>query len=70
MTDNLDLVGEIDATVWTKKWLETIAEHPGIPTDEGSMIAWFANAIMSGYEAGRKFERERSKEELVKSRSY
>ena len=30
-----DLVSEFDATVWTKVWLETLAEHPTIPTDRG-----------------------------------
>ena len=42
----------IDATIWTKEWMKTIKEHPEIPTDEGTMIAWFANAIMAGYDAG------------------
>lgn len=56
---NLDLVGETDAQVWTKAWLETISEHPNIPTDEGTMIGWFANAIMAGYDQGRRVEQER-----------
>ena len=49
-----ELVGETDATVWAKKWLEIIAENPDIPTDEGAMIGWFANAIMAGYDQGRR----------------
>lgn len=56
--DNI-LIGEMDAQIWTKHWLATIAEHPTIPTDEGAMLAWFANAIMSGYDAGRHFEQKR-----------
>lgn len=41
----------MDAHVWAKKWMETIQEHPDIPTDEGTMIGWFANAIMAGWDA-------------------
>lgn len=40
----------MDARVWTEEWMKTIKEHPGIPTDEGAMIGWFANAIMAGYD--------------------
>ncbi len=38
----------IDAQIWAKEWMKTIKEHPSIPTDEGAMIGWFANAIMAG----------------------
>jgi len=41
----------IDADVWAKEWLKTIKKNPSIPTDEASMIGWFANAIMAGYAA-------------------
>jgi hypothetical protein len=57
--DKNDLIGETDAQVWVKQWLETISENPSIPTDEGTMISWFANAIMAGYDQGRRFERSR-----------
>jgi hypothetical protein len=57
--ENSDLVGEMDAKIWTKRWLETIAENPDIPIDEGTMIGWFANAIMSGYDQGRLYEQKR-----------
>ena len=50
----INLNNTTDATIWTKEWLKTIEKHPGIPTDEGTMIGWFANAIMAGYDAGRK----------------
>ena len=39
-----------DARVWTRTWEETLLKHPTIPHDEGAMIAWFANAIMAGYD--------------------
>lgn len=53
------LIGEMDAQVWTKYWLESIKNNPEIPTDEGSMISWFSNAIMAGYDQGRYFEQKR-----------
>lgn len=60
VSDDLNyLIGEFDAQVWTKAWLETIAEHPEIPTDEGTMIGWFANALMSGYDHGVRHEQQR-----------
>jgi hypothetical protein len=40
----------MDARRWTSAWLETIATNPAIPTDEGTMIGWFANSIMAGYD--------------------
>lgn len=58
MVDN-DLIGETDAQVWATRWLEIIAENPSIPTDEGTMIGWFANAIMNGYDDGVRHEQKR-----------
>jgi hypothetical protein len=52
-----ELAGCIDAQKWAAEWLETLAEHPQIATDEGTMIGWFANAIMAGYDRGREVER-------------
>lgn len=40
----------IDAQVWARKWLELTRDSPDAATDEGMMIAWFANAIMAGYD--------------------
>jgi hypothetical protein len=50
----VNLNDTMDASVWTYKWMETIKEHPEIPQDWETMIAWFANAIMAGYDQGRK----------------
>ena len=47
----------IDARAWAKDWLNTIADHPGIPTDEGTMVTWFANAIMAGYDEAQRRHR-------------
>ncbi len=57
MTQLLDTT---DAVIWADEWLKTIEKHPHISTDKGTMIGWFANAIMAGYDAGR-----RAVEELV-----
>lgn len=40
----------IDAAEWAKEWARIYAEKPQIAADEGTMIAWFANAIMAGYD--------------------
>ncbi|MCK5128142.1 MAG: hypothetical protein KAR42_17940, partial [candidate division Zixibacteria bacterium] len=41
---------KFDARTWVKEWIKTIRKTPSIPTDEGTMIGWFANAIMAGYD--------------------
>lgn len=56
---NIDLTGEMDAEVWTRHWLDIISSNPHIPTDKDTMIGWFANAIMAGYDQGRRFEQRR-----------
>jgi hypothetical protein len=49
---DVNLHDTTDAQIWTEEWLKTIKRHPEIPTDRGTMIGWFANAIMAGYDAG------------------
>jgi hypothetical protein len=51
--ENYEIIGETDATKWAKFWLETLEENPEIATDEGTMIGWFANAIMAGVDSVR-----------------
>jgi len=52
MTDKrismIEVVGSVDAELWTKFWLQTINDNHNIPYDEETMIGWFANAIQSG----------------------
>lgn len=43
-----------DAQIWAQEWLKVIKKNPSISTDEGSMIGWFANAIMVGYDYAYK----------------
>lgn len=55
------LLSTTDATVWADEWLKTLSKHPKISKDRSVMIGWFANAIMTGYDAGRKAEAALSK---------
>lgn len=59
------LQGETDASVWARVFAETIAEHPGVPHDEETMLGWFANAIMAGADTERRkhLDRQRKLEE-------
>ena len=40
--------------IWAKEWLKTIESNPTIPTHEGTMIGWFANSIMAGYDEAQR----------------
>lgn len=42
-----------DARVWADEWLKTLAENPGIATDRDTMIGWFSNSIMAGYDTAQ-----------------
>lgn len=43
----------MDARIWAREWAETLAKRPDIPQDGGTMIAWFASAIMAGYDTAQ-----------------
>lgn len=43
-----------DAEVWVKEFVETVKRNPSIPTDEGTMLAWFSSALMRGHDEGRR----------------
>jgi len=55
----MNLIETQDATKWADEWLKTIKDHSDIPQDRGTMITWFANAIMVGYDHGRRAEEQR-----------
>ena len=50
----VNLCGEFDAMVWVEEWLRTIEKNPSIPTDADTMLGWFANAIMAGYDRAKR----------------
>jgi len=45
-----NLIETMDAQTWADEWLKAIAQTPTIPTDRGTMIGWFANCSMAGYD--------------------
>jgi len=62
MKAKINLCGEFDAQVWTNEWIRIIKDNPSIPTDRDTMLGWFANAIMAGYDrARREVEHEKRK---------
>jgi hypothetical protein len=59
MTAFDELIGETDAQRWAREFVKVAELRPDIPCDEGTMIGWFANAIMAGYDDGARDERSR-----------
>lgn len=51
--DEKRLLGNADAKVWAEEFVKLCNKKPEIATDEGTMIGWFANAIMAGWDRGR-----------------
>jgi hypothetical protein len=49
--NEINLTQTTDAKIWAQEWLKILKENPSIATDEGTMIGWFANSIMAGYDA-------------------
>ena len=47
---NRDLSSTLDAIFWVEEWMSAIKKNPSIPTDKETMLGWFANAIMAGYD--------------------
>lgn len=47
---DLDILQSFDAQVWAKAFVQYVAVNPSIATDEATMISWFANALMRGYD--------------------
>jgi hypothetical protein len=40
-----------DAMAWAEFFVRTHAEHPGIASDPGTMVGWFANAMQAAVDA-------------------
>ncbi len=47
-----DLFGRFDARWWAARFAARARRSPSLATDEGAMLAWFAGAIMAGYDRG------------------
>lgn len=50
--DGLPFPQTMDAKVWAQEFIEISKRIPFVPHDEGTMLGWFANAIMVGYDTG------------------
>lgn len=48
-----ELLKSFDARVWAKDFVEHVKKNPAIPTDEETMVGWFASALMRGYDEHR-----------------
>src|SRR5437016_4752462 len=56
-TGKSKLPGSFDGRDWAREFVEHVRAKPSIATDEETMLCWFANAIMAGYDEARgKFE--------------
>lgn len=49
--DKVDLHSTIDAQVWAKEFMRL---HGISYPDEQNMVGWFANAIMAGFDEGKR----------------
>lgn len=50
VTASTDFSESFDARDWAKAFVEHVTANPAIAADEGTMLAWFANALMRGYD--------------------
>ena len=61
MTDPLEPLpsphDSFDAMVWAKSFVAHVERNPSIPSDVGTMLAWFAGALMRGYDEAKAAER-------------
>lgn len=39
-----------DARDWAQAFVDMLDTHPEAATDKGTMVGWFANALMRGYD--------------------
>ena len=59
LPDSSTILQSFDARDWAKHFVNHVKANPSIVQDEGTMIAWFANAIMRGWdERERRFDEE------------
>lgn len=54
VVEHLALIGEFDARKWAATFVATVRDNPLVATDVETMVAWFASAIMAGYDRARR----------------
>lgn len=59
-----------DARDWASEWLEVIKNYPGVPTDEGTMVGWFANALMCGFDEANRRTNKKMEKMKFKVKAY
>lgn len=47
---DFNVLETFDAQKWAAQFLQTLRENPQIVIDHDLMVAWFANALMRGYD--------------------
>lgn len=52
--ESKDFTQSGDAREWAKAFVLAVKSNAGIASDEGTMIGWFANALMRGYDTARQ----------------
>lgn len=50
MKQDEDFAQSFDARDWAAAFVERSREDPAFAQDEGTMLGWFANALMRGYD--------------------
>ncbi len=48
------LHGTTNAIIWAEEFVKIIKKNPSIPVDEGFMIGWFANAMMTAHDHAKR----------------
>jgi len=53
-TTEKELLSTTDGMIWAKAFKETVWGKPDLAVDVGFLVGWFANAIETGRDAGRR----------------
>jgi hypothetical protein len=48
--NKLEFLKSFDAWDWARDFCEIVRNHPNVPYDEETMMGWFANALMRGWD--------------------
>ena len=50
LPEGYEILKSFDARDWAKAFVAHVNANPSIPTDEATMVGWFASALMCGYD--------------------
>ena len=56
--EGIEIIRSFDALVWAAGFVKHVQANPAIATDEETMVAWFASALMRGYDERESHLRE------------